>query len=55
MELFEQWVSPYTLPKTPLMLLTQSVKSVSSVFWHSLFPLLFFRLHRWCSHGALFI
>lgn len=29
MELFEQWVSPYTQPKTPLMLLTQSVKSVS--------------------------
>jgi hypothetical protein len=31
MELFEQWVSPYTQPKTPLMLLTQSVKSVSFV------------------------
>ncbi|XP_028391517.1 LOW QUALITY PROTEIN: huntingtin-like [Dendronephthya gigantea] len=28
MELFEQWVSPYTQPKTPLMLLTQSVKSL---------------------------
>ena len=33
MELFEQWVSPYTQPKTPLMLLTQSVKSVSFVFY----------------------
>jgi hypothetical protein len=32
MELFEQWVSPYTQPKTPLMLLTQSVKSVSFVY-----------------------
>ncbi|XP_046850180.1 huntingtin-like isoform X3 [Xenia sp. Carnegie-2017] len=28
MELFEQWVSPYTQPKTPLMLLTESVKSL---------------------------
>ena len=32
MELFEQWVSPYTQPKTPLMLLTQSVKSVGFVY-----------------------
>ena len=28
LELFEQWLSPFVVPKTPLMLKTEAVKSV---------------------------
>ena len=31
-ELFEQWLSPFVIPKTPLMLKTEAVKSVRRIF-----------------------
>lgn len=32
LELFEQWLSPFVIPKTPLMLKTEAVKSVRNIF-----------------------
>ena len=44
LELFEQWLSPFVVPKTPLMLKTEAVKSVN-ITKHGLLFIAFFVLH----------
>ena len=45
LELYEQWLSMYPIPKTPLMLKMEAVKSVNNSFDSSLVSLVFLTLY----------